>query len=142
ENSLDALTDKTRTELAWLRREGFRIAVDDFGSGYSSMNALTEFSFDIVKVDRSLIRDNPGSARTIVVSHLIDMFRALKVDVVLEGDETEQTVRWLAGCPDLNAQGFYFGRPMWPEDVVRRLEQHGDAALAASPGRSARPVPE
>ena len=91
--------------LAQLRSEGFKIAVDDFGSGYSSMNSLTEFAFDIVKVDRALVSGHDGSARNIVVSHLIAMFTALKADVVIEGIETAETVEWLEGCPDLNVQG-------------------------------------
>ncbi len=132
ENSLDTLTEECRFMLAQLRSEGFKIAVDDFGSGYSSMNSLTEFAFDIVKVDRSLVSGQDGSARNIVVSHLIAMFTALKADVVIEGIETEEAVEWLAGCPDLNVQGFYFGRPMWPDELIARLETSGKAARPAS----------
>ena len=132
ENSLDTMTEECRIMLAQLRSEGFKIAVDDFGSGYSSMNSLTEFAFDIVKVDRALVSGHDGSARNIVVSHLIAMFTALKADVVIEGIETAETVEWLEGCPDLNVQGFYFGRPMWPDELIARLETSGKAARPAS----------
>ncbi|MGW6173753.1 putative bifunctional diguanylate cyclase/phosphodiesterase [Arthrobacter sp. NPDC055138] len=132
ENSLDTMTEECRIMLAQLRSEGFKIAVDDFGSGYSSMNSLTEFAFDIVKVDRALVSGHDGSARNIVVSHLIAMFTALKADVVIEGIETEEAVEWLAGCPNLNVQGFYFGRPMWPDELIARLETSGKAARPAS----------
>ncbi|MFT4469340.1 putative bifunctional diguanylate cyclase/phosphodiesterase [Arthrobacter sulfonylureivorans] len=132
ENSLDTMTEECRIMLAQLRSEGFRIAVDDFGSGYSSMNSLTEFAFDIVKVDRALVSGHDGSARNIVVSHLIAMFTALKADVVIEGIETAEAVEWLAGCPDLNVQGFYFGRPMWPDELIARLETSGKAARPES----------
>jgi EAL domain-containing protein (putative c-di-GMP-specific phosphodiesterase class I) len=147
ENSLDKMSEQSRAALVQLRGEGFRIAVDDFGSGYSSMNSLTEFPFDIVKVDRSLVsgddgsaRNDDGTARNIVVSHLIAMFTALKADVVIEGIETAETVEWLAGCPGLNAQGFYFGRPMWPDELIARLVTSGTAALPAPTRRASRPA--
>ena len=147
ENSLDKMSEQSRAALVQLRSEGFRIAVDDFGSGYSSMNALTEFPFDIVKVDRSLVsgddgsaRNDDGTARNIVVSHLIAMFTALKADVVIEGIETAEAVEWLAGCPGLNAQGFYFGRPMWPDELISRLVTSGTAALPAPSARDSRPA--
>lgn len=102
-----------RLVLARLIACGFRIAVDDFGVGYSSLSVLVEYPVHIVKLDKSLIRalERDHRARS-MVSGFIGLFQNLGLEVVAEGVETVSQHEFLAaaGC-DL-AQGWLYGRPM------------------------------
>jgi diguanylate cyclase (GGDEF)-like protein len=102
---------------------GVRLAIDDFGSGYSSLASLQRFPVQIVKLDRSLIAGLPGEpGAEAIVRGSIDLAHALGAIVVAEGIETDEqweTVRAL-GC-DV-AQGYLIGRPMPAEDVARALD--------------------
>ncbi len=96
-----------------LRQMGFRIALDDFGTGYSSLYNIRKFALDCLKIDRSFI-DGMGREResAAIVHSIIHLARALRLEVVAEGVETEQQVQALrlAGCSHL--QGYYFARPI------------------------------
>jgi diguanylate cyclase (GGDEF)-like protein len=96
-----------------VRALGFRIALDDFGTGYSSLSYLQRYPIDKIKIDRSFIANLGAEANAdAVVSAIVRLARALRLDVIAEGVETEiQRVRLqAAGCGDI--QGFLFGRPM------------------------------
>ena len=103
-------TDAALTELSSI---GFRLALDDFGTGYSSLSYLKRFPFDALKVDRSFVRDlgkGPSEAR--LAAAIIAMAHALELDVVVEGVETEEQLRFARehGCTDI--QGFFFSPPL------------------------------
>lgn len=98
--------------LAALRAMGIRVAVDDFGAGHASLHYLRDFAFDIIKIDRTYVAQfsaNPVNA--MIVSAVCDIARALSLEVVAEGIETEEQLRMLteAGCTAL--QGYHLGRP-------------------------------
>ncbi len=99
--------------LARLRSMGMRIAIDDFGAGHASLHYLRDFSFDIIKIDRTYVADfadNPVNA--MIVSAVCDIANSLSLDVIAEGIETEEQRHLLteAGCSGL--QGYHLGRPM------------------------------
>jgi len=99
--------------LERLRRLGVRIALDDFGAGYSSLAYLRDLPLDTLKIDRSfLLAAEPGSRSAVLVSAMAAMGHSLGLRVVAEGVETEEqlAVARDAGC-DL-AQGYLFGAPM------------------------------
>ena len=107
--------------LAELRALGFRIALDDFGTGYSSLSYLQRYPIDKIKIDRSFIANlGQEASADAVVSAIVRLARALRLDVIAEGVETEmQRIRLAAaGCDDI--QGFLFGKPM-PVQAIRRL---------------------
>ena len=111
----------TLDTLAALRALGFRIALDDFGTGYSSLSYLQRYPIDKIKIDRSFVSNlgnDPGADA--VVGAIVRLARALRLDVIAEGVETElQRVRLAAaGCDDI--QGYLFGKPM-PVHAVRRM---------------------
>ena len=96
-----------------LKAYGFSISMDDFGSGYSSLNSLRELTLDVVKLDAGFFRDEDESARgKIIVGDTISLAKKLDMKIVAEGIETKEQVDFLAemGC-DL-IQGYYFAKPM------------------------------
>ncbi len=97
--------------LRRLKAAGVRVAVDDFGSGYASFGVVKRLQLDEIKIDRMLVRDtDPESAA--ILTAILDMARALGVDVVAEGVENADQHRLLValGCPA--AQGFHYARPL------------------------------
>lgn len=104
-----------------LHEMGFSISMDDFGTKYSNLAVLTQFDFDTVKIDRSMIVDiaeNPKNQ--IVLKYNISMLKDLGMEVVIEGVETEEQVRVLKELGCEVAQGFYFGKPE-PEEQFYKL---------------------
>ncbi len=97
--------------LRRLKAAGVRVAVDDFGSGYASFGVVKRLQLDEIKIDRMLVRDtDPESAA--ILTAILEMARALGVDVVAEGVENADQHRLLValGCPAV--QGFHYARPL------------------------------
>jgi diguanylate cyclase (GGDEF)-like protein len=108
--------------LAELRALGMNISIDDFGTGYSSLSRLKSFNLDALKIDKSFVAncgENPDDRA--IITAIIAMARSLGLKVVAEGVETEQQLIFLRelGCNEI--QGFYFSRPVPPEEFVRLL---------------------
>ena len=99
---------------------GVGLAIDDFGTGYSSIRALSELPFDTLKVDLSFVSemfDSPKSGN--VLSAIVALGQRLGLKVVAEGVETEAQRRFLTQLGADMVQGYLFGRPMEPADLVR-----------------------
>jgi diguanylate cyclase len=108
--------DYAQTQLRRLKEIGVRILVDDFGTGYSSLSLLKRLEVDVLKMDRSFIRDLPNDAEgREIVRAIVSMAQALRLEVVAEGIETQEQSDFLRelGCGE--GQGFHFGRPERPE---------------------------
>ncbi|MFT3855966.1 MAG: bifunctional diguanylate cyclase/phosphodiesterase [Aquabacterium sp.] len=122
--------DGAQATLMALRSRGVRVALDDFGTGYSSLAYLKRFPMDKLKIDgmfvRSLDRDQDAQA---VVTAIISLARALRLDTTAEGIETgEQLVMLKAlGCDDV--QGFLISRPMPAADISSYLEKTSVALI-------------
>jgi diguanylate cyclase (GGDEF)-like protein len=113
-----------------LKGLGTLIALDDFGTGYSSLGFLKEFPVDTLKIDRSFIRDiEEDEENRAICSAIVNLGRALKLQVMAEGVETEAQMGILReqGCHLV--QGFLFARPMPPDDVWTWLTEGSAAAL-------------
>ena len=107
-----------------LRRLGFEIEMDDFGSGYSSLNMLSDMPIDVLKMDMKFVRNIESSETDFrLVKLILDIAKYLRLRVVAEGVETEGQLNLLkdAGC-DL-VQGYYFSRPLPPEEFEKLLER-------------------
>ena len=110
-----------KEQVERFRNYGFPVWMDNFGSGYSSLNILQSFHFDLIKFDMSFLREfNQGENAKIVLTELMHMATSLGLDTVCEGVETEEQVRFLQeiGCSKL--QGFYFSKPV-PFDTIREM---------------------
>ncbi len=107
---------KTATKnLTTLRKMGYQIALDDFGSGYSSLRYLATMPVDIVKFDISLTRNVDNEAQTRIIRHLVQMITESGHQLVAEGIETEEMSQKLAGLGFVFGQGYLFGKPSPPE---------------------------
>lgn len=105
-------TDRTKEALEALKAIGVRLAIDDFGVGYSSLSYLSRLPFDAVKVDRAFIaRLGTDSADGEVVRMIAGVASRLRLDVVAEGIETEQQRNEVVRLGCVLGQGFLFGMP-------------------------------
>ena len=105
-----------------LRAKGYEIEMDDFGSGYSSLNMLSSLPVDVLKMDMDFIRNIERNEKDLrLVELIIDIARYLKVPVVAEGVETEKQLSMLkeAGC-DL-VQGYYFSKPIPADEFEQKI---------------------
>lgn len=104
-----------------LKAIGVKIALDDFGSGFSSVGYLRQFGFDRMKIDQSLVATvSEGGSAVDLLQATVALARALDIPVTAEGVETEDQAKILrlSGCDEL--QGYFFGRPM-PGDAIGRM---------------------
>jgi diguanylate cyclase (GGDEF)-like protein/PAS domain S-box-containing protein len=116
-------TDSTESVLRTLRAKGVQVAVDDFGTGYSSLSYLRKFPIDALKIDQSFVRQiTTVPDETIIVKAVISMGRSLKLRVVAEGVETQDQLAFLQAHQCDEAQGYYFSRPVVPEQFAQLLE--------------------
>ena len=103
-----------------LRALGHKIEMDDFGSGYSSLNMLTSMPIDALKMDKAFIRNiKPGNKEMELVTLVLKIAQTLGVPVIAEGVETEEEYMLLkkAGCDII--QGYYFSKPIAPEEFEK-----------------------
>lgn len=120
--------------LAGLRALGVSLLMDDFGTGYSSLNYLHAFPFDVLKIDRSFVgRMTQGEPPRQIVRTIIDLARALGMDVVAEGIETPEQYHLLRQMGCRFGQGFLFATPLPAIEVSR---------LLSLPGRILPPIEE
>lgn len=126
ETELMADLDAAAAVLGALQAAGCRVAIDDFGTGYSSLAYLASLPIDYLKIDRSLVQDIAGDARTqVVVRGAIDMARSLGLTAIAEGVEGEEQLRALgdAGCAIY--QGFLLAPPLDEAELIALVEKRG-----------------
>ena len=104
-----------------LRRQGFRIEMDDFGSGYSSLNMLTSIPIDVLKMDMKFVRNMLNDEKSLKLCELVmDISRFLDVPVVAEGVEEKEQLDLLKNMGCQLIQGYYFSKPL-PADQFEEL---------------------
>ena len=116
--------EETRERLQEIRDLGVRVALDDFGSGYSSLNYLQHFPFDKLKIDGTFVAPLGKSENSgFIIQAIVALGRALNLSVLVEGVETEEqrVLLRLAGCDEM--QGFLFARPA-PRQAIDALLLH------------------
>lgn len=109
-----------------IKNEGIATSIDDFGTGYSSMTLLRDLNVDTVKLDRSFVvnLEKEQQKDRIMIESVVQMVKALGMEVLAEGVETEEQLLYLksVGCDVI--QGYYFDKPMPERDFVKRLKYH------------------
>lgn len=104
-----------------LHSKGFKVSMDDFGSGYSSFNTLSKLKIDELKIDRDFLlkidRDNENKDRQrIILKSIISLAKRLNIETVVEGVETEENLELISSLGCDMAQGYYFSRPLSVKD--------------------------
>ncbi len=108
---------------------GFKLSLDDFGSGYSSLNMLKDIPVDVVKIDREFFNGTVNSEKgRAVISTVVDLAKNLNMEVISEGVETLEQVEFLTEIDCAMVQGYYFAKPMnmaafeelWDKDLAMR----------------------
>ncbi|MCR5356701.1 MAG: GGDEF domain-containing phosphodiesterase [Lachnospiraceae bacterium] len=113
-----------------LKEYGFAVSMDDFGSGYSSLNSLKDMPLDVLKLDAEFFRDeNAGRRGEIVVSEAIKLAKNLNMRIVAEGVEVRDQVDFLAGEGCDMIQGYFFAKPM-PGDKYEEKMAEGKAEIS------------
>lgn len=124
-------TDDTRQQLDLLKKLGLTLAMDDFGTGYSSLSYLKKFPIDVIKIDRSFIRDIPDNQDDMeITSAVIAMAHNLKLKVVAEGVETSEQLAFLRRHRCDVGQGYLFDRPIPGLDLIDKLRRYPRGPLA------------
>ncbi len=106
-----------------LQNQGFKIAMDDFGSGYSSLNMLKEMPLDIIKMDLKFL-DGEAEKSRLILKSLIELARSMELKVVVEGVEILSQVEFLSQFEDCSLQGYYFSRPVVAEVFEEMIENN------------------
>lgn len=113
--------DYMKEQMSKFQNLGFKVWMDDFGSGYSSLDLLQDFNFDLIKFDMQFMRNFDKSNRNkIILTELIRMMVNLDIETICEGVETDEQVEFLkeVGCTKL--QGFYYTKPISLSDILAR----------------------
>jgi diguanylate cyclase (GGDEF)-like protein len=136
ESVLMKRVESTGSILKTLRARGVQVAVDDFGTGYSSLSYLRKFPIDALKIDQSFVRQiTTAPDGTTIVTAVISMGRSLKLRVVAEGVETQEELAFLQAHQCDEAQGYFFSRPLPPEQFAKLLKS-GLSEMLLSSGSS------
>jgi EAL domain-containing protein (putative c-di-GMP-specific phosphodiesterase class I) len=121
--SFDLIIEK----LSTLKQQGFKIHLDDFGTGYSSLSYLKNLPVDVIKIDRQFVEDieNNQSARTIL-RMMMSLGKALKLNVIYEGVETQKQAELIKKDGGTVIQGFLISKPKPFEEAIKLLNKEGD----------------
>lgn len=122
ESSLMQNTESAQSILNELRSRGVRIALDDFGTGYSSLSYLRSFPIDKLKIDRSFVKSlGPGSSsgREAIATAIVQLARALRLETIAEGIESEAQAQFLGDIGCTRGQGFLYAKPLDLDDALR-----------------------
>jgi diguanylate cyclase (GGDEF)-like protein len=118
EGTLIQDTELARRNLERLREAGVKVSIDDFGTGYSSLSYLKRFPIDALKIDRSFVVDITTDQDDAAISQaIVGMAKSLRMEVIAEGVETDEQLRFLGGIGCERIQGFLFSRPVRPEEI-------------------------
>ncbi len=122
ESALINDSDVVRLAIERFHDEGIEVWMDDFGSGYSSLNVLKEFDFDEIKIDMIFLRNFNEKSKKIITD-AVHMAKNLGIHVLAEGVETKEQLEFLksVGCEKI--QGYYFGKPQSITDTIRTLHE-------------------
>lgn len=125
ESLLLEATEDTRLQLTALKSLGLTLAMDDFGTGYSSLSYLKKFPIDVIKIDRSFIKDIPGNQDDMeITSAVIAMAHKLNLQVVAEGIETVEQLAVLRRQKCNIGQGYLFDKPIPGKELIERLRAY------------------
>ncbi|MDO4989119.1 MAG: GGDEF domain-containing phosphodiesterase [Eubacteriales bacterium] len=131
EQDLAVGAERLRAQLRQIREAGYRLWLDDFGSGYSAINMFSRFEFDLIKYDMDLLRhlDDHGGVNRLILRELVYVSRQLGIHTLIEGVETAEQFAFVKEIGCELAQGFYFQKPESLDQILKRV-RGGEAVKA------------
>ncbi len=123
ETAILGAEDTFLSKIRQLKKAGFIVSIDDFGSGVSSLNRLCSIEADVLKMDKAFFDDNGNAKTTIIVDEVITLSKRLDMKIVAEGVETYEQAVWLQGLNCDTAQGYYFSKPVEGDTLYRFLAE-------------------
>lgn len=123
ESALNDSTNLLSREIAHFRSVGYQVWLDDFGSGYSSLNTLKDYVFDVVKIDMVFLREFQTKPKSrVIISSIVNMAKQLSMQTLIEGVETAEQFEFLRdiGCEFI--QGYLIGRPLPIDQTESRVQ--------------------
>ena len=116
--------DKMIDVVNQLKELGLSLAMDDFGSGYSSLNILRDIPFDILKIDREFVSESVASKSSIIIMQkIIEMAQGMNLRVICEGVETKEQVDILRELGCMVVQGYYYDKPLPMNEFLEKYCQ-------------------
>lgn len=104
-----------------LKENGFKIALDDFGTKYTNISILTTMDFDVLKLDRSLVNNLAKSKKNqIIVESMVEMCKRMNIQIIAEGVETENQLEMLKSLGCIFVQGYYYSKPIPKEEFDQK----------------------
>lgn len=121
--------DQLKERVEEVHKLGMSIAIDDFGSGYSSLNVLAQIPADVIKLDRKFFEyDNSKTRQKQFIKYLIRMMKHMGVMTVMEGVETKEQLDFMIKCGCDVVQGYYYAKPMPLEEFRRFVKEFNENA--------------
>ncbi len=123
ESTLSGDDERLKDMLKKFRANGYALWLDDFGAGYSSLNVLKEYDFDMMKIDMKFLHGFSGNVKARqILKNIISMAKELGMSTLTEGVETEEAYQFLKenGCEQI--QGYLFGRPMPDHELYEKVK--------------------
>ena len=124
ESSISQDVEKLQQSMKLLHEKGYSIWLDDFGSGYSSLNVLKDYDFDLLKIDMVFLKNFSAQNKNaqMIIKSILDLAKELNMMTLSEGVETKDAVDFLqkAGCGRL--QGYYYGKPMTYDEILAKIK--------------------
>ena len=109
--------------LAQLHEIGYIVEMDDFGSGYSTLNVLKDIDVDVIKLDMSFLDGKIGGRGGTIVSSMVQMSKWLKTPVIAEGVETLELADYMKSLGCFNVQGYLYSKPVVIDEFVKLIQK-------------------
>ncbi len=109
-----------KKSIAEFRSYGYEVWMDDFGSGYSSLNVMKDFDFDEIKIDMGFLRSFNEKSK-IIIRNIIHLAKDLSLRTLTEGVETKEHVGFLSECGCERMQGYFYSKPLPYDEVMKKL---------------------
>lgn len=131
ESALSSSDEKLKLSLETFRKNGNSLWLDDFGSGYSGLNVLKDYSFDLMKIDMAFLsKFSENRKAEPIITSIVSLAQKIGMQTLSEGVETQEAYDFLKGIGCQRLQGYLFGKPMPKEELVQKI-QSGFYALAS-----------
>jgi EAL domain-containing protein (putative c-di-GMP-specific phosphodiesterase class I) len=133
-------TPPLEAQMRLLAEAGVAFSIDDFGTGYSTLERLAKLPISTMKIDQSFVREIEHNQRALgIVRAMTDLARHLSLDLIAEGVERAEQVTMLAAIGCYKFQGYYFSRPVSPEEILAVMLERKNNARELGEGAQVRP---